>query len=83
MSFITTVPIHVTQPGSEEQWDALVVVSVCVINMHHVQQAAGSHLREAVFGEHVKQRSLPALAVPHHHYLTLHTLTGIHAGFQR
>lgn len=43
----------------------------------------GSHLGEAVLGEHVKKGCLPALAVPHHHYLTLHTLAGIHAGFQR
>lgn len=48
-----------------------------------IMLVAGSHLGETVLGEHVKQRGLPALAVPHHHYLTLHTRTGIHAGYQR
>lgn len=42
----------------------------------------GSHLWEAVLGEHVKQGGLPTLAVPHHHDLTLHALARIHAGLQ-
>lgn len=46
------------------------------------RRCAGSHLGEAVLGEHVKKGSLPTLAVSDHHYLTLHTLAGIHAGFQ-
>lgn len=53
------------------------------ILLSSVRAVRGSHLGETVLGKHVKQRSLPALAVPHHHDLTLHTLTGIHSGFQR
>lgn len=37
-----------------------------------------SHLGEAVLGKDVEQRSLAALAVPHHHDLALHVLVGIH-----